>query len=203
MNDNKQLIRRFAQGILRWTAEKEIDIEDDVQAGRLNLFLKYINNTESGEFYDSDFNGLSYAEMIEIFHLNLSVSDYSTPDDVRYNSVHIPTFEALQEYRQWTDDWCITLSESAFEEYAEGGEKQYYLLLRDDFRAVPKKPSDRFPNDSYGESILCVIVDSDGSIASVTNRWNAIGREVEKPEEYLQSLIGESYKSMLFNYKND
>lgn len=204
MNDNQLIfdkslesIGRFRPGVSRWVAEGEVNMEDDAELERLNLFLRYIGSTEAGEFYDSDFNGLSYCELVEFFKLDLAAKEYSTPDGVRYTSVHVPSFEALQKYRRWTDDWCITLSEVAFEEYAEGGEKHFVLLLRDDFRSVPKKPSANFPNDSYGESILCVIVDSDGNIDSVTNRWNAVGNEADEPGQYLLELIGNHYKSLL------
>ena len=66
-------------------------------------------------------------------------------EDARdYLHVLIPSFEALQKYKEWTDDWCITLSDIAFDEYSEGGRKEIY---------------------------------PDGSVDSVTNRWNAIGEE--------------------------
>lgn len=209
MNDNQQIfdkplahIGRFRPGVSRWIAEGEINMEDDAELERVNLFLRYVGSTEAGEFYDSDFNGLSYSELVEFFKLDLAAKEYSTPEGARYVSVYVPSFEALQKYRRWTDDWCITLSEVAFEEYAEGG-KKYFLLLRDDYRVVPKKPSAHFPNDSYGESILCVIVDSDGNIDSVTNRWNAVGTESKQPEEYLLSLLKQSNKTLqqLFSCK--
>lgn len=70
------------------------------------------------------------------------------------------------------------MSKNYFKSYVWLLETQIYLLMRDDYRDVPKKPSEGFPNDAYGESILCVIVNPDGSIDLVTNRWNAIGEEV-------------------------
>lgn len=198
MNDIQQLIERFNSAVQRWTEAGEIDIKDTVQMTQVNLFLKYILATETGKFYDNDLNGMWYAEMVEFLHLGLAAPDYTTPNDAHYSSVHIPTYDALHEYSRWTDDWCITLSEAAFADYKDRGEKDICLLVRDDFRAVPKRPCAGFPNDSYGESILCVIIGSDGQIESVTNRWNIVGAETEKPEQYLRDIIGESYKSIFY-----
>ncbi len=114
--------------------------------------------------------------------------------NIRYSSVEVSSFEELQKYRQWTDDWCITVSEIAFEGFSLGGTYRFFLLMRDDFRRVPKKPAATFPNDSYGESILCVILNSDGSIFSVTNRWNA--ESEVNPEDYLKSLLGPEYRKI-------
>ena len=173
-----EFVGKFYPGVLRWTTDGEINVEDDAELRQLNLFLKFIINTEAGEFYNSDFDSKSYAELVEFFHLDLTAEDYTVPEGAQYSHILIPSFEALQKFKEWTDDWCITLSDIAFDEYSEGGKKKIYLLMRDDYRDVPKKPSEGFPNDAYGESILCVIVNPDGSIDSVTNRWNAIGEEV-------------------------
>ena len=183
---------KYYPGILRWVTDGDVNVEDDAELACLNLFLKFITKTEAGEFYDSDFNGLSYDDLVNMYHLNLYAEDYATPADAQYSSVEVSSFEELQKYRQWTDDWCITVSEIAFEGFSLGGTYRFFLLLRDDYRRVPKKPAGSFPSDSYGESILCVILNSDGSIFSVTNRWNA--ETEDNPDDYLKKLLGPGYR---------
>ena len=184
---------RYIPGILRWTTGGSINVESDEELNRLNLFLQYIKNTEAGECYNDDFNGLSFSELVEFFKLDLDADDYVTPVSVGYSVVEIKSYEELQRYREWTDDWCIAISEIAFADYSMDGENIIRLIVRDDFRNVPKKPSAGFPNDSYGNSILCVILGHDGGIDSLTNRWNAIGKECDNPGQYLEGLLGHDY----------
>lgn len=63
MNDIQQIfdrplenIGRFRPGVSRWATEGEVNLEDDAELARLNLFLKYIGNTEAGDQIHSIFD---------------------------------------------------------------------------------------------------------------------------------------------------
>ena len=176
---------RFYVGVLRWIAEGQINVEDINELQKLRKILKFLITCETGEFYDGNFNGLSYTEAIATLKLNLDSTEYNTPKECQYKVVRIPSYQALQQYREWTDDWCITVSEIAFAGYSLQGENSICLLLRDDYQLVPKNPGDTFPYDTYGDSIYCVILDSKGNIDSITNRWNV---DVEKRTDFYCKL---------------
>lgn len=95
----------------------------------------------------------------------------------------------MLRFWRWTKDWCITASDVAFEQYTCAGEKSVYLLVRDDYRTVPKKPTENFPTDSYGLSICCLIVNADGSIDLMTNRWNAPDEDPLALERFFAALF--------------
>lgn len=184
---------KFCIGVLRWIMEEEIDVENDGELEKLNLFLMFISGTEAGDSYNGNFNGLPFKEVVKIFDMALDAPDYVTPKDARYTAVRVQDYDALMRFKNWTADWCITASELAFDGYSKGGENRFFLLLRDDYRDVPKKPCPGFPDDSYGTSIYCVIVNPDGSIDSVTNRWNTLSVADDDPEGFLRKLLGPDF----------
>ncbi len=185
---------RFYIGSIRWIAEGQLDLENGSGLRKLRKILKFLMNCEAGDFYDGNFNGLSYSDLVAILKLDLDAEEYVTPPDSRYKVVRIPSHKHLLRFRQWTEDWCITASDIVFEHYAADGKNRLYLILRNDYKSVPKNPGISFPNDSYGDSIYCVIIDSKGAVESVTSRWNANGKESKDPELFLRNLLGEDWE---------
>lgn len=181
-----EIVGRFSDGAFQWIMDGEVDIDN---LSELNLFLKFLNNCETGEFFDKHFNNLSFAEMKEMFELELDAEDIPLPDNPVYKVVSVPTYESLQRFERWTKDWCITASDLAFEEYTCNGNKSVFLLVRSDYRNVPKKPMEKFPTDNYGPSICCLIVNSDGTIDSITNRWNAEDKDPKALEKYFARML--------------
>lgn len=186
---------RFYSGCIRWIAERQLNIGCDSELQKLRKVLKFLINCEAGEYYDGDFNGLSYLELIAILKLEPDAEEYAAPQDSSYKVVRIPSHKHLLRFRQWTEDWCITASDIAFAAYSLDGKNSIYLIVREDYKSVPKSPGASFPNDSYGDSIYCVILDSKGMMESVTNRWNAIGTESENPTAFLCNLFGDDWRS--------
>ena len=180
---------KFCIGVLRWIVDGEIDVESEEELKNLNTLLLVISGTEAGDFYDGNFNGESYVDVASTLDLDMDAPEYEIPAGVKYDIVHVPSFEALQQYRKWVGDWCITQSEMAFADYSLDGEYKYYVLFRSDYKDVPKKPGMAFPKDSYGSSIYGVIVRGDGSIESITNRWNAL-EDFGDMDEFLDGILG-------------
>ena len=180
---------KFCIGVLRWIVDGEIDVESEDELKNLNTLLLVISGTEAGDSYDGNFNGESYADIAATLDLDMDAPEYETPADAKYEVMPVSSYEALQQYRKCVGDWCITQSEMAFRDYSLDGEHKYYVLFRSDYKEVPKKPGKSFPKDSYGSSIYGVIVRGDGSIESITNRWNAL-EDFGDMNEFLDGILG-------------
>lgn len=88
-----------------------------------------------------------------------------------YNIVPIPTFDNANEYSRYTD-WCVTQGEEYFLRYTNNGSGIFYFLLKDGFEKVPREQGPNCPLDEYGLSMIAVSFRHDGSINTVTCRWN-------------------------------
>lgn len=180
---------KYKEAIERWKSEGEISFKESLQQKNLSLVMKYLNNNEMADaFFDCNMNGLTFDEVVFMFKLQIDAKDYVTPANAKYTAVEISSYEELQKYKSWTDDWCISISEIAFDEYSKRGGTSIILLLRDDYIKVPKKPGPTFPNDSYGNSIYCVIKKDNGGIESITNRWNMDACPTNEINIYFNSL---------------
>lgn len=178
---------KYEEAVERWKKEREISFEDNAQQEKLRLVVKFLNNNEMADtFFDGNMNGLTFEEAVLMFKLQLDAKDYVTPANAKYTVVEISSYDEHQKYKSWTDDWCVSISEFAFEEYSKRG--KLILLLRNDYRKVPKKPGTTFPNDSYGNSIYCVIKKNDGNIESITNRWNIDACQANEINKFMNLL---------------
>ena len=119
-----------------------------------------------------------------------------------YNIVPIPTFEKAAEYGRYTD-WCITQSKDAFYDYTNHSMGLFYFLLKDGFENVPQKKGSNCPLDDYGLSMIAVSFLIDGSVNTVTCRWNHSngGNDSIMTPEQVSKLIGQDIYS-IFNSKD-
>ena len=88
-----------------------------------------------------------------------------------YKIVPIPTFDNANEYSRYTD-WCVTQGEEYFLRYTDNGSGIFYFLLKEGFENVPREQGPNCPLDEYGLSMIAVSFRHDGSINTVTCRWN-------------------------------
>lgn len=88
-----------------------------------------------------------------------------------YKIVPIPTFDNANEYSRYTD-WCVTQGEEYFLSYTNNGSGMFYFLLKEGFENVPREQGPNCPLDEYGLSMIAVSFRHDGSINTVTCRWN-------------------------------
>lgn len=111
-------------------------------------------------------------------------------EDVGYRIRRIQDYEQLLRYADMTD-WCVVYSDAALDYYLQGDKRRLYVLERDDWRTIEPKKGKHYPYDSYGFSLLAVIVDADGSIFSITTRWNSIEEDIVLGRDFLDSLLGD------------
>jgi len=108
-----------------------------------------------------------------------------------YKIVPIPTFDDANEYSRYTD-WCVTQGEEYFLKYTNNGSGIFYFLLKDGFENVPREQGPNCPLDEYGLSMIAVSFRHDGSINTVTCRWNHDkgGNDFVMTPGQLSKLIG-------------
>ena len=108
-----------------------------------------------------------------------------------YKIVPIPTFDDANEYSGYTD-WCVTQGEEYFLRYTNNGSGIFYFLLKEGFENVPREQGPNCPLDEYGLSMIAVSFRHDGSINTVTCRWNHDkgGNDFVMTPEQLSKLIG-------------
>ena len=108
-----------------------------------------------------------------------------------YKIVPIPTFDDANEYSRYTD-WCVTQGEEYFLKYTNNGSGIFYFLLKDGFEKVPREQGPNCPLDDYGLSMIAVSFRHDGSVNTVTCRWNHDngGNDFVMTPGQLSKLIG-------------
>lgn len=149
---------------------------------------------------DSDLDGLSYEDFMQAFsrviqnykrEMNASVDNYKAEGESEYRIIRVPdrivesgygtvTVLPTAKGREFLDnlspytDWCVCNSPYADQEYAQymanGG--AFYVCLRNGFENEQKVKGEGCPLDSYGVSMIAVIIGDDGLPENITTRWN-------------------------------
>lgn len=148
----------------------------------LNKFIGVIAPKSKELGLDQNANGMSITDFfntfesyVESYNNNEKKGSSLYSNDKRdyngYNIIPIPNFEKASEYKDYTD-WCITNDENAFYNYTNKKNGIFYFLLKNGFENVPKEQGENCPLDEYGLSMIAVSFRIDGSISSITCRWN-------------------------------
>lgn len=160
---------------------------------------------------DQNANGMTLQDFFNQFKGNVSQSEtddreasaqYGENNDGNnngYKIVPIPTYDDANEYSRYTD-WCVTQGEEYFLKYTNNGSGIFYFLLKEGFENVPREQGPNCPLDEYGLSMIAVSFRDDGSINTVTCRWNHDngGNDFVMTPEQLSKLIGADIYS-IFN----
>ena len=160
---------------------------------------------------DQNANGMSMNDFFSQFQGDVSQSEtddreasaqYGDDNDGNnngYEIVPIPNFDKAHEYSRYTD-WCVTQGEEYFLRYTNNGSGIFYFLLKDGFEKVPREQGPNCPLDEYGLSMIAVSFRHDGSVNTVTCRWNHDngGNDSIMSPEQVSKLIGADIYS-IFN----
>lgn len=102
-----------------------------------------------------------------------------------YEVILIDSFEKAEEYKDYVD-WCITYRKDMWENYTLDGLNTFYFMLKSGYKNIKKEKRENCPNDKYGLSMVAVSVCPDGSINSVTCRWNHSNGADDSQYSYVQ-----------------
>jgi len=147
---------------------------------QLNEYLLVVAPKAKEQGFNQDLNGMSLQEFFDTFKGDVEntikderskSSSFGQGDGTYngYNIVPIKTYEEAKGYNKYTD-WCVTSMPDAFSRYAGNG--LFYFLLKKGFENVEKKVGENAPLDEYGLSMIAVSFDMNGSVNTISCRWN-------------------------------
>ena len=180
--------------------------EDTRKLNRLGKILQEISIAHETE-YDSNLNGMTFDELNELFGASINKADTETQEKLKnktydksdYIIKWIPDFSTAQQYRQYTDHgnnnecWCLTRDERMWDTYTGShNENKVYFCHVPNFESVPRETGPNAPLDTYGLSLISVIVTPENQLRAVTCRWNHThgGSDGVMNEEQLSKLLG-------------
>ena len=171
---------KFILGVTRMYLDRQISDASTISS--LNQTLKYIVTPAHYNEYDRNLNGLSAQQLIDRFKqartddlekdkAELGTAQYT--EHPEYKIVRIDSFEQAKQYGGY-NDWCLAQpnGEANYDQYTSDGLNQLYFILRDGFEKEPRIKGENSPYDSYGLSMMTVIVDPEGMMTQSTTRWN-------------------------------
>ena len=171
---------KFILGVARMYLDRQISDASIISS--LNQTLKYIVTPAHYNEYDRNLNGLSVQQVIDRFKqartddlekdkAELGKAQYT--EHPEYKIVRIDSFEQATQYGGY-NDWCLAQDDGEvnYDQYTSDGVNQLYFILRDGFEKEPRVKEKKAPYDSYGLSMMTVIVDPDGMMTQSTTRWN-------------------------------
>ena len=169
---------KFILGVTRMFCDNELN--DAATVSSLNATLRLVSSDKHINEFDRNLNGISCNELIQMFSNEMSeildadkeeLNSMEFANKSDYDIVRIDSFDEAAEYNEYTS-WCVADREDAFDDYTNNGYKQFYFCLKHGFESVPKETGEGCPLDEYGLSMLAVLVNENGSLASCTCRWN-------------------------------
>ena len=180
---------------------------------RIKLFKAFIDfavdvcpdpEAEGAEF-DVDFNGMTLDELMarygnavrdEIRSAHDRVHGYTADPAKRgnYRIVKIGSYDEARPYARYAR-WCICENRVFWDTYSLEGDNTVYFCLREGFEDEPRVAGENSPLDSYGLSMMCIIVDRDGDLATSTTRWNDAngGTDWAITPEQIVDLVGRPF----------
>ena len=206
-HDGKTSIK-FEPGAAR-IAYGELGMQANEDTRKLNLLGKILQEISIAHEteYDSNLNGMTFDELNERFGASIHKADAETQEQLKnktydksdYVIKWIPDFRTATQYRQYTDYgnnnecWCLTRDERMWKSYTGShNENKVYFCHVPNFESVPRETGPNAPLDTYGLSLISVIVTPDKQLRAVTCRWNHIngGSDGVMNEEQLSNLLG-------------
>jgi len=179
--------------------------EDSRKLTLLGKILQEISIAHETE-YDSNLNGMTFEELNERFGASIRKADAKTQEKLKnktYNRSNyiikwIPDFSTAQQYSQYTDygpneHWCLTHKEIMWKSYTGShNENKVYFCHVPNFESVPRETGPNAPLDTYGLSLISVIVTPENQLKAVTCRWNHTngGSDGVMNDEQLSDLLG-------------
>ena len=171
---------KFILGAVRMWIEGQLNSAAVIS--RLNTTLKFVADPTHINEYDRNLNGLSAQELIDRFaparqqaadQDKQALSGQQYQKNKRYKIHKINSFEEARKYGKY-NDWCLAQpnGEDMYNQYTADGVNQLYIIVRDDYKTVPKQTGENTPYDDYGLSMMTVIVDGEGHMTQSTTRWN-------------------------------
>ena len=170
---------KFILAMVRMFCNGEFD--DATVISKVNKSLKYAASDAHINEYDNNLNDMTAEELINKFAVSgqedleqdkndVSSQEYNSSNS-KYEIVKINSFDEAEEYAPYVS-WCVTQFEDMYDTYTGNGSGVFYFCLRDGWENEPEEKGENCPLDDYGLSMIAVSVNFDGSVNTITCRWN-------------------------------
>ena len=207
---NSRLVEcKFMLGVARLYIENQLMFPNDIF--ELNKVLKYIVVEPHLSEYDNNLNGEKLSVLLERFEgiikedlkqcISISNKRELIPN-MDYDIIPIDSQEEASEYREYTS-WCVT--NGSYDTYTSDGSGRFYFCLKKGFKDIEEKGGEGCPLDEYGLSMIAVSICMDGSVNTITCRWNHNnkGNDHILSVEQLEDIIGRNFYSTFKPYTKE
>lgn len=202
---------KFILGVVRLYETGQLSDGRSIMA--INQTLKYIAMDAHVNEYDNNLNGEDLDTLVNRFSAaaasNLQQSIQASnarqfTQNQNYTIVPIDTPEEAAKYANYVD-WCVTQDDYAYNAYTSDGLGRFYFCLRNDFKTIRRTPGPGCPLDDYGLSMIAVSVNDDGSLNTVTCRWNHDhgGNDNIMSLEELENVLGRNFYQTFIPYTEE
>ena len=202
---------KFLLGVTRLYLDGELNNGNAIF--ELNKTLKYIASDTHVNEYDYNLNGETLQTLVNRFKsvanddLKQSIAKSNSKQLVvnnNYTIVPIDNSDEASKYGKYTS-WCVTHSSDMYDSYTNNGIGRFYFCLREGFENEPAVEGDNCPLDNYGLSMIAVSVNFDGSVNTVTCRWNHDngGSDNIMNIDELEDLLGRNFYQTFKPYSRE
>ena len=196
---------------VRMILQADSDVNGDL-IQKLNKYIGVVAPKAKELGLDQNANGMSTDEFFNMFNKDVNketdlerqeAAKYFTGDNNfgGYDIVFIPDFETAHQYGDYVD-WCITYDEGNYNQYTNNKTGYFYFFLKKGYQNITTDDvnENKAPLDEYGLSMIALSFRHDGSVNTVTCRWNNDngGNDSVMTPEQLSKLIGTDIYS-IFN----
>lgn len=158
------------------------DTTDGEFIQKLNKYIGIVAPKAKELGLDQNINGMSLNDFFHNFNQDVEQEDnldrqtaatYGNGDGKfgGYDIVFIPDFQSAEQYGDYVD-WCITYDEGNYNQYTNNEMGYFYFFLKNGFENIPREEGSNCPLDEYGLSMIAVSFYEDGSVNTITSRWN-------------------------------
>ncbi len=180
----KQQFNKYGLRIANWVINGLISDKNLTLKRRLIMALDQLVREDDAK-YDENFNGLTPKEIMDEYAAAVKAAIRKEKEEINnmpvsnngYTAYEVKNEKDAQyfaKYQADRDKWCI--SKGLFNSYVDplaGKAEVFYVLVKDGYKNM-KAPStnERDAYDDYAKSMIMVSVRQDGSIRTVTSRYN-------------------------------
>ena len=174
---------------LAYSDEVRFDMTNDnsIQIRTLNRIVEQMKKDDAF-FQEVKANpNITFGQLAERFKEQFAQEDAADAESANsvsggnsdYEIVEVTDFETAKYYGDYSyskSRLCYTQNESTWNQYL-GRYNRAYVCLRNGWKNIPEEPTEGFPYDLYGMSMIFVFVTPQREISTSNTRWNHYGEE--------------------------
>lgn len=200
---------------LAFSDEIQFDMISDEENGKRVIILQKIVQElkkDDNLFKEVQNNpNITFEQLVQ--RLNKTFENNENSDSEEANNVKniktdyivqkVPNFRVAQYYGKYScssSQLCYTTSESIWNKYTQNDNNVAYVCLKKGFENIPEKPTDGYPYDLYGTSVIFAFIAPDKSLYRCNLRWNHHSKDYNIEHAFtkteLAQIVGKPFDSV-------